>query len=64
MTGQQHKVKIDGKENTLTLIQSHGANSDGHQYNTAGNESGHRFRRLLKKGDKFKTNGCNYEILD
>lgn len=59
--GPSFAVKIDGADNVLTLVYLSGA---GYQYNTRGNESGHTFRGALQVGDKFRTGGHEYQIIE
>lgn len=56
-----HKVRIDGVETTLTYNKFSGAR--GHQYLTPGATSSHAFSQTLQAGQRFRTNGHDYEIL-
>jgi hypothetical protein len=56
------RVKIDGVETTLTYDCYSG--SRGHQYLTPGATASHAFTYKLTKGQKFRTNGHTYEILN
>lgn len=57
------RVKIDGVENTLRFDSTSG--SRGHQYLTEGNRASHAFPWRLedRRGQCFRTNGHDYEIL-
>lgn len=56
------KVRFDDVETTLTF-DSH-SHARGWQYMTPGNASSHAFLFELSKGQKFRTNGRLYEVLD
>ncbi len=52
------KVKIDGRETTLTYVgMSHG----GYQYNEPGNVRAHTFPFRLEHGMCFRVSGHQYE---
>lgn len=59
-----YRVKIDGVETTLTYDSYSGAR--GHQYLTPGNAASHAFPFTLglMAGQRFKTNGHTYEVLN
>ena len=59
--GGGHRVRIDGKETTLTFDSHSG--SRGYQYLTPGAASSHAFNEPLKAGTAFRTNGHRYEVL-
>lgn len=54
-------VLIDGVYTPLTYDSFSGAR--GHQYLTPGNTSSHAFSQALFVGQKFRTNGHDYEVL-
>lgn len=56
-----YKVLIDGVEDTLTYDRESGAR--GRQYLTNNNRASHAFSFKLEPGQKFRTNGHNYEVL-
>lgn len=56
------KVKIDGVETTLTFEYASG--SRGYEYHTPGHSSSHSFNDHPQKGQKFRTNGHLYEVLE
>jgi hypothetical protein len=58
---RKHRVLIDGEETVLTYDSYSG--SRGHQYLTPCNGGSHAFPFLLRKGQRFRTNGHVYEIL-
>lgn len=55
------RVLIDGVETTLTFSRTSG--SRGHEYLTPGNTASHAFDWHPRPGEKFLTNGHEYEIL-
>jgi hypothetical protein len=55
------RVKIDGCETTLTYDSFSGAR--GHQYLTLDHAASHAFNALLEDGQRFRTNGHDYEVL-
>jgi len=59
-----HRVIIDGKQTTLTLDKSDLYSARGYQYLTPGNASSHSFNQPLQAGQKFRTGGHTYEVLD
>jgi hypothetical protein len=56
------RVTIDGVPTTLTYDRHSGTR--GHQYLTAGNAASHAFAQPLVVGQRFRTNGHHYEILE
>lgn len=54
-------VLIDGVY--TMLIYGSFSHACGHQYLTPGNASSHAFQHALIVGDKFRTNGHDYEVL-
>jgi len=63
MKNKTHLVKIDGRDETLTLVSTPGPNQSDYQYNTKGNKAAHRFPRRIQAGEKFRVNGSRYEII-
>jgi hypothetical protein len=59
----QHRVRIDGQETTLTFDAFSWAR--GYQYLTPGNRGSHAFPWPLDRmsGRSFRTNGHSYEVL-
>ncbi len=63
MDRKNFDILIDGEKNTLSKVN---VDAPWFQFNTIRNKEGHTFKTdisLLKKGTKFETNGCKYEIL-
>jgi len=60
--GTTFRVKIDGVKTTLTFDSRSG--SRGYQYLTPGATSSHAFREPLVPGQKFRTSGHDYEVLE
>lgn len=56
-----HRATIDGNQTTLTYEEFSPAR--GHQYRTPSGSS-HGFPFKLEAGQRFRTNGRQYEILD
>lgn len=56
-----HRVRIDGKETTLSFDCFSGAR--GWQYLTPGNAGSHAFQTPLRAGQRLQTNGHDYEVL-
>lgn len=48
----------------LTLDTSTSESARGYQYLTPGNASSHSFNQPLQAGQKFRTGGHTYEVLD
>lgn len=55
-------VTIDGVASTLTYDRHSGGR--GHQYLTSGNAASHAFAQPLAVGQRFRTSGHRYEILE
>ncbi len=55
-----YRVTIDGVTTVLTFDSYSG--SRGYQYLTPGNTESHAFPKYLVPGQKFRTNGHDYEV--
>lgn len=55
------EVLIDGVKTLLTLVRY---SARGWEYHTPGNASNHTFQEPLRAGQRFRTNGHAYEVLE
>lgn len=57
------RVLVDGVKTTLTLRFSNESGARGFQYLTPNNASCHSFAWKPRTGERFRTNGSSYVIL-